>query len=426
MQNKKVIIIGAGLSGLYAGYLLQKQGYDITILEARDRVGGRTLTIDGVDLGGTWVSSKQPRIMKLCEQFNLNLYRQFEEGVNITYLNHKRRESEQSIYQMQLGQNEESFDKYISFFEELSREEDFLEQHPDLDKVSLYDWYLENIVDETIRAALNRACYGLTCVDSKKVSVVFWLSLLKKGGGFRTLAAVREGGQEFRIQGGTQQLSEALSRIQNVILNTEVVSVFKEDHNLVLKTQQGEIYSADTIVSSIPLELVPKINWNGLLEKERLDFYSKMHMGKITKIVFQYEKPFWREKGYSGKISCDVPPIYLCYDVCNENYNALVLFIMGTQEYTDSVILEHLSFLLNDARVKTPINIYRKNWNIDSFSGGCYFCVPEINTFVVNQQYLMNPSNRIYFAGTETASDWMGYMEGALESAERIIEQIRQ
>ncbi len=56
-MQQKIVVIGAGLSGLYSAFLLQGLGYDVVIVEARDRVGGRTFTDNNVDLGGQWVSS---------------------------------------------------------------------------------------------------------------------------------------------------------------------------------------------------------------------------------------------------------------------------------------------------------------------------------------------------------------------------------
>jgi monoamine oxidase len=63
-QKAKIIVLGAGLSGLYSAFLLQELGYEVLVLEARDGVGGRTFTNNGVDLGGQWVSS-----LHLCKLF---------------------------------------------------------------------------------------------------------------------------------------------------------------------------------------------------------------------------------------------------------------------------------------------------------------------------------------------------------------------
>ena len=73
-QAEKIIVLGAGLSGLYTAHRLEELGYDVLVIEARERSGGRTFTVDGVDLGGSWISTKQPRIMKLCEHMGLKIY----------------------------------------------------------------------------------------------------------------------------------------------------------------------------------------------------------------------------------------------------------------------------------------------------------------------------------------------------------------
>ena len=79
MPKQDLIIIGAGLSGLYAATLLHDR-FNITILEARDRLGGRILTKDGHDLGPSWIWPHQNNILKLIYQYNLELFTQYTEG----------------------------------------------------------------------------------------------------------------------------------------------------------------------------------------------------------------------------------------------------------------------------------------------------------------------------------------------------------
>lgn len=79
---------------------------------------------------------------------------------------------------------------------------------------------------------------------------------------------------------------------------------------------------------------------------------------------------------------------------------------------------------VTDDLAKKPKKVHLKNWSEDPYSGGCYFCVPPIGSLAKNLHYFTKPFGNIYFAGTEAASHWMGYMEGALESAERVVQQI--
>ncbi|MCJ7765167.1 MAG: FAD-dependent oxidoreductase, partial [Thiovulaceae bacterium] len=77
---KNILIIGAGLSGIYLATLLQKQ-FNVTVLEARDRIGGRILTVDGFDMGPSWVWSHQHNILKLIAENALGIFQQYTKGV---------------------------------------------------------------------------------------------------------------------------------------------------------------------------------------------------------------------------------------------------------------------------------------------------------------------------------------------------------
>jgi monoamine oxidase len=162
-----------------------------------------------------------------------------------------------------------------------------------------------------------------------------------------------------------------------------------------------------------------------VLENQRIAFYQSLQMGSVTKIVIEYEEAFWRTDGYNAQIISDTPPVYLAYDACDQKHNAIVIFIVNDIGYSDELIVDQLAFLLNNDLAKYPKAIYRKDWTEDIFSGGCYFCVPPVNSLSLNQHYFSLPCGDIYFAGTETANEWMGYMEGALESAERVVLQIK-
>lgn len=120
-----------------------------------------------------------------------------------------------------------------------------------------------------------------------------------------------------------------------------------------------------------------------------------------------------------------MPPVRLAYDACKKDCNAIVIFITDDIEYTDKEITTQLAFLLNNNEATKPIRVHRKRWAEDEYSGGCYFSIPMLDMISKNQHYLTSNSHEIYFIGTETAKEWMGYMEGALESSERVLMQIK-
>jgi monoamine oxidase len=424
-KNKKIIILGAGLSGLYSGLLLQELGYHVTLLESRDRVGGRTFTKDGIDFGGAWVSSLHSRVMQLCERFDLSLFRQFEEGRFIRYFNQQRDELTEKHNIIKPDNDSNPLKSIIERFYQMTEGEDFFEKQKHFDEISFYDWCCENVSDEIALISFNFSFHLLTCVDSKQASFFFWLYFLKSCGGFRALAGIKRGAQEFRINGGAQTLSNKLAESLSIIYQAEVVKVEKKGKKYEISTIDHKVYWADKVICAIPAQLIPKIIWNPVLENQRIAFYQSLQMGSVTKIVIEYEEAFWRTDGYNAQIISDTPPVYLAYDACDQKHNAIVIFIVNDIGYSDELIVDQLAFLLNNDLAKYPKAIYRKDWTEDIFSGGCYFCVPPVNSLSLNQHYFSLPCGDIYFAGTETANEWMGYMEGALESAERVVLQIK-
>lgn len=79
MHKKKLVIVGAGVSGLYLAYLLEDR-FEVTILEARDRVGGRIFNINGHDMGPSWVWSHQKNILSLMNSLDIKLFAQHSKG----------------------------------------------------------------------------------------------------------------------------------------------------------------------------------------------------------------------------------------------------------------------------------------------------------------------------------------------------------
>ena len=87
MNSNKIIIIGAGLSGLMIAYLLQKKGFEITILEANERIGGRIQTVTGttgvtMEMGATWFSNPHQNLIKLLEDFKIPYFKQHTSGIS--------------------------------------------------------------------------------------------------------------------------------------------------------------------------------------------------------------------------------------------------------------------------------------------------------------------------------------------------------
>lgn len=427
-KNAKVVIIGSGAAGSYAGYLLNKEGFDVTILEARNRVGGRTYSVDNVDLGGSWVSTQQPNVYALCNELGLKLIPQYDSGNTVSIVNGVRSTTPGGLETIMHRSNARSLE-VIEMFEkwgkELNLDDEFF---LDMDKVSAETWLKQNIEDADIVDYFCSLIGGVTATHPNNLSMLFWLYFLNQGRGVRCLSEIKNAAQEFRISGGAQSISLKLTRGLDVRFNQCVTQVLREEDNQYkLITKDQNVYDADIVVCAMPVNLINTIKWNPELESERMQLYNGMRMGCVTKVVVIYDKPFWREADLTGTCFSSEPPISACFDGSGENYFAIISFIPHVMEesryYTDKEILSQLARLLDNQLALTPVKIYRKDWREEEYAKGCYFSAPRIGDAKL-YKYLTKPSKNIYFIGTETANEWYGYIEGAIESTKRAFEQI--
>lgn len=427
-KSGKIVVIGAGAAGIYCGYLLKQQGFLVTILEARDRIGGRTYTLDGVDLGGTWVSTQQPIIYNLCQKFNLELIPQHESGNNI-YINDAGRIvtslSRLQIYTPEINHEHQlSFDRLNQLAKNLDLHDPF---YQGLDQINVIQWLEQNFKFPETIATFTRMAGNLTTQKPSEFSILFLLRFIKSGRSLECLISCKNGAQEFRIRGGTKKLFDQLASVLDIRFNHQVDSVAQQDSGeYIVTTKNGDHYYADKVISALPVNLIKNVKWHPDLEEERWQLYDGMKMGSVTKLIIKYPHAFWQYSGYSGYASHSPDPRISTFDYSSEDYAAIGVFQnmnYSSRYYENDEILDFLATVYDDPLFKAPDKIYRQDWSLDEFSGGCYFCAPRIGNSNL-YKYLQEPYKQIYFIGTETANEWYGYIEGALESAVRVLEQI--
>jgi len=348
-KEEKILIIGAGLSGLTLAYLLSKKNISTTILEASSRIGGRIQTIEGnlntpLELGATWFSDLHVNLSALLNELGLQKYPQYTTG--------------KSLFQ-----------------------------------TSKVDPPQEFYVPETQQ-------------------------------------------KSYRIAGGTQALIDVLKSkapLTKIQLNTSVKSISKTENGLVVETANQEKLQADKVILCLPPQLVGStISFSPNLPHQVLAVLPSVQtwMAGSIKFVLEYETPFWRTSGYSGMVFSHTDIVTEMHDHTNfeKNKFGFTGFLHPStaaypKEVRKEAVLIQLKKLLGLEATK-PVSYNDKVWTDEFVLGENQLVnMPHQNNGhpIFRESYL---NDRVFFAGTETAAQFGGYMEGAVLLAKGVFDRI--
>lgn len=331
-----------------------------------------------------------------------------------------------------------------------------LAQH--LDEISLSQHLYSNSVSTNARTIVENAVRFVFGLESTQLNALFALMHGKSGGSLFKPNLCRE----KKLVGGAQQLCHKLlefilsQKPSKIIYNSELVEVNQEFTAHVLVTVRNtltglkEKFYCKKIISSIPVNLYKSIKFEPPLPAHKLNVFKFMQFGNYIKFVITYEKPFWRSKGYSGEVISDgsvlnhssfwnnffmnkkcpkIGPITCLFDATTyEGHAALVGIAAGRAavdwsdqdtEARKSEIIDGLVRYFGD-EAKEFIDFVEKNWSSEPLTGGCPML--NVTSFGCMEDYtraVREPYLNVHFAGTESAVEWQGFMDGACESGER-------
>jgi monoamine oxidase len=233
-----VVVIGAGISGLSAAMLLVEQGFSVVVLEARDRVGGRTYTIRDnsyggyTDVGGAYVGPTQRRVARLAKRFGLEFYKVDVEQntlMNIAENRYKYTGTVPPIYNPIAALDVNHLQRSLEAMSKLVPADApwIAENAQQWDSITLKEY-----IDKTCWTKIGREVAALTCravlsVEMHEVSLLAFLWYMSSGQGFQRVVNVTNGAQESKFVGGSQQLSESMAGFleERVHLSSPVIRV---------------------------------------------------------------------------------------------------------------------------------------------------------------------------------------------------------
>jgi monoamine oxidase len=435
------IVIGAGFSGLKAASVLTASGKTVTVLEARDRVGGRVeageLCGRTIDRGAQWVGAGHDLLLAEARRFGMETYLQYAQGKTILSLDGRKIEFKGKVPRMgpislvELAMLRSRWNKEIKTLPKGAPWN--APKATAWDSQTLAGWSQKNLSTRTTRAfagLVPKCAYG---AQASEVSYLWLVEMLRSSGGIDYLTNVESGAVDAKFKGGAHQIARRLADElgDRVILSAAVRAVLQDDEGVKVTIDKGT-FEADDVIVAMPPALCQRIDFGCGISAKRAALQQRMPQSAIIKVHVAYKEPFWRRKGYSGQMATNDRTLGVTMEDTAESGPALLIgLIEGVNAFELSAISS------NERRAKVidclaemfgpeandVIGYAEKDWLTDEWAHGYVGIMPPglLTSF---GEALREPCGRIHWAGSETAENWYGYMEGALLSGERAANEI--
>jgi monoamine oxidase len=436
------VVVGGGYAGLAAARKLTEEGCSTVLLEARDRVGGRTHTVEEagaqVDLGGQWIGPGQDHIYALAADTGVATFPQWTAGEDVVLEDGRpRRVSGEE------GYDHDDLDEYGGAIAALERTAAGIPlDRPwaapgarTLDAMTLETWLDQQLERPGARTMLATTVANLFAAEPASLSLLHVLFYIRSGGGWESLVNTEGGAQQDRLVGGLQEPAMRLAaRLGDAIrLEWPVRAISQDARGVAVAGEAGTVRAGRAIVA-IPPTLAGRLVYNPALPAGRDQLTQRLPGGSVVKFNLVYPTPWWRELGHRGFVYSPDEAVTMMFDATpgKGEPGVIIGFMEGAKGVEASRLpaAERRALVIEQAeRALGPpseqsIGYVDRDWSAEQWTRGCYGAHFPPGVWTQLGPSLREPVGRIHWAGTETAERWMGYVDGAIESGIRAAVEV--
>lgn len=454
-EKVDVVVVGAGISGLVAARKVAAAGRSVLVVEARDRVGGRVLNHpltakargpQVIESGGAFVGPTQNHVLALADELGVPTFPEYVTG-NSVYLSRTLGRVEYTGTvppdPTVLADAAVLLQRIDGYAAELDVAAPWA--HPrarEWDAITLGQWLRGNSLNSAgitqLIASWTQPGFG---ADPDELSFLFVLWYVACSGDathpgtFSRNSDTAGGAQERRFVGGSQRIPLRLAKQLGdaVALRAPVRRIVQRDGRVRVRTGRGTVVARRVVVATPP-PTVLDLGFHPHLPLDRRRLLESLRMGQLMKCDAIYPTPFWRAAGLNGFGISDHGATRAVFDNTppTGGPGVLLAFVGGSTWRTfgtlpadqrRTAVLQGFAEMFGPQALQ-PVDYVEHDWTQERWSRGGPTAIHAPGTLVPFGPSVRRPHGRVHWAGTETATYWSGYMDGAVSAGERAAAEV--